>query len=130
MKNLLHIQFTFLFFFITLGFGQQLEPDLPENQGMSSTRLSNIDRSLTDYIDNGKLPGSVVLVARNGKIVYHKSFGMSDMENKIPMTNDKIFRIASQTKALISVGIMMLQEEGKLLFSTKERSGSIRTWAW
>ena len=117
MKNLLLIQFIFLFLFITIGFGQQLEPDLPENQGMSSTRLSNIDRSFTDYIDNGKLPGSVVLVARNGKIVYHKSFGLSDMENKIPMTNDKIFRIASQTKALISVGIMMLQEEGKLLLS-------------
>jgi len=100
-----------------VGYGQQLRPDLPENQGMSSTRLSNIDRSFKDYIDNGKLPGSVLLVARNGKIVYHKSFGMSDMENKIPMTNDKIFRIASQTKALISVGIMMLQEEGKLLLS-------------
>lgn len=105
------------FLWFLVGYGQQLRSDLPENQGMSSNRLSNIDRSFKDYIDNGKLPGSVVLVARNGKIVYHKSFGLSDMGNKIPMTNDKIFRIASQTKALISVGIMMLQEEGKLLLS-------------
>ena len=100
-----------------VGYGQQLSSDLPENNGMSSERLSNIDTVFTNYIDSQKLPGSVILVARNGKIVYHKSFGMSDMENKVPMTNDKIFRIASQTKALVSVGIMMLQEDGKLLLS-------------
>ncbi len=100
-----------------LGFSQQLTTDLAENNGMSSERLSNIDKVFTNYIDDQKLPGSVILVARNGKIVYHKSFGLSDMENKIPMTNDKIFRIASQTKALVSVGVMMLQEEGKLLLS-------------
>lgn len=84
---------------------------------MSSERLSNIDNVFTNYVDSQKLPGMVILVARNGKIVYHKSFGMSDVENKVPMTNDKIFRIASQTKAVVSVGIMMLQEEGKLLLS-------------
>ncbi|MGB2281802.1 MAG: serine hydrolase domain-containing protein, partial [Flavobacteriaceae bacterium] len=100
-----------------VGYGQQLSSDLPENNGMSSERLSNIDTVFTNYIDSQKLPGSVILVARNEKIVYHKSFGMSDMENKVPMTNDKIFRIASQTKALVSVGIMMLQEDGKLLLS-------------
>ena len=100
-----------------VGYGQQLSSDLPENNGMSSERLSNIDTVFTNYIDSQKLPGSVILVARNEKIVYHKSFGMSDMENMVPMTNDKIFRIASQTKALVSVGIMMLQEDGKLLLS-------------
>ncbi len=83
-----------------LGFSQQLTPDLAENNGMSSERLSNIDNVFTNYIDDQKLPGSVILVARNGKIVYHKSFGLSDMENKIPMTNDKIFRIASQNKSI------------------------------
>lgn len=101
----------------SLGYGQQLRSDLPENNGMSSERLSNIDNVFTNYVDSQKLPGMVILVARNGKIVYHKSFGMSDVENKVPMTNDKIFRIASQTKAVVSVGIMMLQEEGKLLLS-------------
>ena len=105
------------FLWSLVGHGQQLKSDLPENNGMSSERLSNIDNVFTNYIDSQKLPGSVILVARNGKIVYHKSFGMSDMENKVPMTNDKIFRIASQTKALVSVGIMMLQEDGKLLLS-------------
>ena len=62
MRNLLHIQFTFVLLFGIIGFGQQLDADLAENQGMSSTRLSNIDYAFTNYIDNDKLPGSVILV--------------------------------------------------------------------
>lgn len=98
-------------------FGQQLSLDLPENNGMSSKRLSNINTVFSDYVEQGKLPGAVVLAARNGKIVYHQAIGMSDMEQKTPMQTDNIFRIASQTKAIVSVGIMMLQEEGKILLS-------------
>ena len=98
-------------------FGQVLKLDIPEDNGMSSERLSNINAVFSDYVTDGKLPGAVVLVARNGKIVYHQAIGMSDMEQKTPMQTDNIFRIASQTKAIVSVGIMMLQEEGKLLIS-------------
>ena len=98
-------------------FGQQLSIDLPENNGMSSKRLSNINTVFSDYVAQGKLPGAVVLAARNGNIVYHQAIGMSDMEQKTPMQTDNIFRIASQTKAIVSVGIMMLQEEGKILLS-------------
>ena len=101
----------------SLGYGQQLRPDLPENNGMSSERLANINAVFSDYVAEGKLPGAVVLAARNGKIVYHQAAGMSDIEEKKPMQTDNIFRIASQTKAIVSVGIMMLQEEGKLLLS-------------
>lgn len=116
--TLLRINLFFLFLlFASIGFSQQLVADLPENNGMSQVRLSKIDCVFTNYVHSNKLPGSVILIARNGKIVYHKSFGRSDIENNIPMTNDKIFRIASQTKALVSVGIMILQEEGKLLLS-------------
>ena len=98
-------------------YGQGLVNDLPENNGMSSTRLAQVDTVFTNYIETGKLPGVVVLAARNEKIVYHQAIGMSDMEQKIPMQTNNIFRIASQTKAIVSVGIMMLQEEGKLLLS-------------
>lgn len=98
-------------------FGQVLKVDIPENNGMSSERLSNINAVFSDYVTDGKLPGAVVLAARNGKIVYHQAIGMSDMEQKTPMQTDNIFRIASQTKAIVSVGIMMLQEDGKLLIS-------------
>jgi CubicO group peptidase (beta-lactamase class C family) len=61
------------------------------------------------------MAGSVVLIARHGKVAYFSSFGKRDIESGAAMQNDAIFRIASQTKALISVGIMILQEEGKLL---------------
>ena len=127
MNPFLHYQNNFLnkrfalFLCFTLLWGkaysQDLKYDLPENNGMSSSRLSNIDSVFSNYVNNKKLPGAVILILRNGKITYHKSFGMSDLEKRVPMTNDKIFRIASQTKALVSVGIMMLQEEGKLLLS-------------
>ena len=119
-NNFLNKRFA-IFLCLTLLLGkassQDLKSDLPENNGMSSLRLSNIHSVFLGYVTNKKLPGAVILVARNGNITYHKSFGMSDLETQVPMTNDKIFRIASQTKALVSVGIMMLQEEGKLLLS-------------
>ena len=114
------LRFNVIFCF-TIGtmllFGQPLAPDLPENNGMSSERLGTINTVFTDYVTNGKLPGVVVLAARNGRVVYHQAIGMRDMENKTPMSTETIFRIASQTKAIVSVGIMMLQEEGKLLLS-------------
>ena len=114
------LRFNVIFCF-TIGtmlvFGQPLAADLPENNGMSSERLGTINTVFTDYVTNGKLPGVVVLAARNGKVVYHQAIGMRDMENKTPMSTETIFRIASQTKAIVSVGIMMLQEEGKLLLS-------------
>ena len=114
------LRFNVIFCF-TIGtmlvFGQPLAADLPENNGMSSERLGTINTVFTDYVTNGKLPGVVVLAARNGRVVYHQAIGMRDMENKTPMSTETIFRIASQTKAIVSVGIMMLQEEGKLLLS-------------
>jgi len=87
----------------------------PETIGFSSKRLERIDAVFTDYVKENKLAGSVILVARKGKVGYFKSFGYRDIASKATMTNDDIFRIASQTKAIISVGIMTLQEEGKLL---------------
>ncbi|MCB0846309.1 MAG: beta-lactamase family protein [Bacteroidetes bacterium] len=117
MKNLL---LTLLVLFPTLIFSQtkstQNHPALttgtPESAGMSSERLANIDRICHEAIEAGDVPGMVVLVARKGKIVYHKAFGESDVkEGKKFQTND-IFRIASQTKAITSTAVMMLWEEG------------------
>jgi CubicO group peptidase (beta-lactamase class C family) len=66
-------------------------------------------------IDSGWIAGAVGFIARDGKIVYDKSFGLSDIKAKTPMRSDDIFRIASQTKAITSVALMMLFEEGKFL---------------
>ena len=89
----------------------------PEKVGMSSERLKFLTNMLQEYVDNGELSGAVALVARRGQIAYFKSFGKGDMENNVPMLDNTIFRIASQTKAIVSVGVMILQEEGKLLIT-------------
>ena len=67
---------------------------------------------LQGYVDRREIPGAVALVARNGKIAYHKSFGLRDVEASAPMRNDVIFRIASMTKPIASAALMMLWEEG------------------
>ncbi|MYH70722.1 MAG: serine hydrolase, partial [Gammaproteobacteria bacterium] len=69
----------------------------PESAGMSSERLARIDAMAGKLVDEGNLPGMVALVARDGKIVYLKSFGAANAEGE-PLRTDHIFRIASQTK--------------------------------
>jgi len=87
----------------------------PEQVGFSPQRLQRLTEVFQAYVADGKLAGSVVLVARRGKIAYLHAFGQRDREANSPMPEDAIFRIASQTKALVSVGVMILQEQGKLL---------------
>jgi CubicO group peptidase (beta-lactamase class C family) len=85
------------------------------DQGMSPERLSKIDAMLSQSITEGNLPGAVALIARNGKIVFHKAYGMADASQGKPMQKDAIFRIASQTKAVTSTAVMMLWEEGRFM---------------
>ena len=92
-----------------------LQEAKPEKAGMSAERLQRLDRVLQEYVDKNYIPGAVALIARNGKIVYYKSVGHSDAEAKENLKRDDIFRIASQTKAITSVGVMMLYEEGRFL---------------
>lgn len=98
---------------------QDLQVVKPEQVGLSAERLNRIDQVFQGYVDNNQMSGSVILIARKGKIVYFKSFGKRDVASGSAMRTDAIFRIASQTKAIISVGIMMLQEEGKLLIADR-----------
>ncbi len=85
----------------------------PEDAGFSSERLAHIDRMLEEHVKDGRVPGAVAMIVRNGKIVYHKSFGYRDIEKKSALRKDDIFRIASQTKAITSLAVMMLWEEGR-----------------
>lgn len=87
----------------------------PSQAGFAADRLSRIDSSIGQWINQGWIQGGTALIIRNGKVVYHKGFGYSDLDSKTPMQKNDIFRIASQTKAITSVAIMMLFEEGKLL---------------
>ncbi len=94
---------------------QQLVTAVPESVGFSSERLARIDSVVNDYISRDCFPGAVAFIARHGKIVYYKSFGMRDPVTQDTMQKDDIFRIASMTKALASVAVMMLYEEGHFL---------------
>ena len=87
----------------------------PEAAGFSSERLKRLDTNFNDWVAKGWMNGAVALVIRDGKIVYYKAFGYNDMATKAPLAKDGIFRIASQTKAITSVAVMMLHEEGKFL---------------
>lgn len=87
----------------------------PEAVGFSSKKLAKIDKEMKDWVDKGWMNGAVGLIIKNGKIVYHKAQGYNDLDTKSPIKKDDIFRIASQTKAITSVAMMMLYEEGKLL---------------
>jgi len=112
----LSLVFTFLLVGSSLQ-AQSLSIAEPESVGLSSKRLDRLTETLQKYVDEGRLAGAVTIVARRGKIAYLEAVGKRDIEAGDPMKDDSIFRIASQTKALVSVGVMILQEEGKLLIT-------------
>jgi len=93
----------------------ELKEASPLSVRVSDDRLIRIDKMLQQSIDSGWIAGAVGFIARDGKIVYDKSFGVNNIETKTLMRRDDIFRIASQTKAITSVAVMMLFEEGKFL---------------
>jgi len=86
----------------------------PQAAGFSPARLERLTRFLQSSVDSGETVGSVMVVARNGRLVYERAFGLADRERRRPMTPTTLFRIASQTKALTSVAAMQLVEEGRL----------------
>lgn len=109
-----------LLLIITIAYSQSAHPVLsmaatPEAGGFSSKRLARIDTILKEYVDKGRMNGAVAMIVHDGKIVYYKNFGYNDLETKAPLPKDGIFRIASQTKAITSVAVMMLHEEGKFM---------------
>lgn len=89
----------------------------PKTVGLSSIRLSRIDSVMSGYVAEGKMPGMIALIARHGKVAYYKSFGKMDLETNKAMTKDAMFRIASMTKAITSVAVMTLYEEGHFLLT-------------
>jgi len=86
----------------------------PEDVGLSSERLARITQMVDRRIAAGDLAGAVTIVARKGKVVHHATQGVMDLESKKPMASSTMFRIASMTKPVIGVAVMMLVEEGKL----------------
>ncbi|MCZ2458314.1 MAG: beta-lactamase family protein [Chitinophagales bacterium] len=86
-----------------------------QNTSIDYRRLSRIDSLMNEYVKNHWLVGAVTLVVKDGRLIQYKGYGYSDEEAKRPMANNSIFRIMSQTKAIVSIGAMILYEEGKFL---------------
>jgi CubicO group peptidase (beta-lactamase class C family) len=89
----------------------------PESAGLSSARLERLAQAIRRDVEEGRMPGAVVAIARRGKIVYHEAFGFSDKAANRPMAKDSIFALASMTKPMAAVATLMLVEEGRLLLN-------------
>jgi len=89
----------------------------PESIGLSSVRLQRMSDAFKREIDKGTLPGATVMVARKGQIGWFDALGKQSPSAAAPMAHDTLFRIFSMTKPIVSVGIMMLVEDGHLLIN-------------
>jgi CubicO group peptidase (beta-lactamase class C family) len=96
---------------------EKLSISKPDAAGFDAKRLERLDLAMNDWVAKQWMNGGVALIAKDGKIAWYKAVGFNDISTKEPLKADGIFRIASQTKAITSVAIMMLYEEGKLLIS-------------
>ena len=85
----------------------------PESVGFSTEGLKTFQQTMRALVDDGKLAGVTTLVARHGKVVLLDAYGVQDLETRTPVTKDTIFRIASMTKPIVGVAMMMLWEQGK-----------------
>jgi CubicO group peptidase (beta-lactamase class C family) len=90
----------------------ELETATPETAGMSAERLARLDKAVHAYVDRGRTPGVVTLVARHGKIVHFDAYGPAEIGGR-KTSKDDIFRMYSMTKPITSVALLMLYEEGK-----------------
>ncbi len=89
----------------------------PEDVGLSAERLGRIHDAVQRHIDAGTISGAVTLVARHGKIAHLEAHGLMDIESKRPMPKDGVFRLASMSKPITAVAVMMMIEEGKVRLS-------------
>ena len=96
---------------------QALPAAAADTVGLSAERLGRLAPTLQQYVDVGRAAGVVTIVVRQGKVVQFEAVGQRDVESNAPMQKDTIFRIASMSKAITSLGAMILLEEGKLLLS-------------
>lgn len=104
-----------LLLFPVLLTAQVIQTTGKHNPSIDDNRLARIDQLINDYVSKDWVKGVVTIVVKDNQVVQYKGYGYADAATKKPMASDAIFRIMSQTKAIVSVGILMLYEEGKLL---------------
>jgi CubicO group peptidase (beta-lactamase class C family) len=111
MRNIL-VALLFLGLFFN-GSGQKIVSGGEPDKSVDYTRLARIDTVVNEYLHDGWINGIVTLVVRDGHLIQYKGHGYANAEGKKPMHPDDLFRLASQTKGIVCVGLMMLFEEGK-----------------
>jgi len=102
-------------FAATLALAQDLPSARPEQVGLSPERLAKVSAWMKSEVDKKKVPGAVLLIARQGKVAHFEAVGVQDPATGAPMAKDSIFRIYSMTKPIATVAAMALAEEGRLL---------------
>lgn len=115
MRKIVSLFVVILFLNVLFLQAQVLKPGAAEQNHFSAERLQRIDKLVQQYIDSNWISGAIAIVAHDGNIVYHKAIGYDDKEKHKLLQKDAIWRIASQTKAITSVAVMMLFEDGKIL---------------
>ena len=97
----------------TTGWAQGLPPIAPSDVGLSEERLGRLEEVVQSYVDDDAIAGAVTLIARKGGQAHVRAYGMADRDSGTPMRPEAIFRIASMTKPVTSVAVMLLYEEGR-----------------
>ena len=125
----------FVVVFSAIVSGATLPTSKPEDVGFSAKRLEQIAPLVKRHVDAGDLSGAVTLVARKGKVVHLEAHGQMDLEAKKPMQTGTLFRMASMTKPITAVAVLMLMEEGKLIlgdpvskFIPEFANGKVAEW--
>ena len=107
------IKIGLLLFSFLLSAQSTFEISNPELQGMSSEKLKTLNDAMHKFVDNNDISAIQTAIVKNGKLIHFDSYGNSDISDQDSLENDDIFRIASMTKPIVSVALMMLHEEGK-----------------
>ncbi len=106
-----------IFCFVLPVLGIEIPVVEPEKVGVSTERLKRLNKVMNEYVEKGKLPGAVTLIARRGGIAHFETYGYMNIEENKKMQKDTMFRIASMSKAITSVAVMILYEEGNFLLT-------------
>lgn len=104
----------FIFHFFCPEAQTVIKKTAPADESVDYARLSNIDTLINGYVSRGWVPGVVTLIVKDGKVIQNKAYGYSDKASKKVMEPNTIFRIASQTKAIVSTAVLILYDQGKL----------------
>ena len=110
-------KFLMVFIFAALALSANAQTSAPAtsaSMGFSAERLAKITQVFKQEVEQGKLPGAVMMIVRKNQLIYHEAVGFQNKEAATPMTKDAIFRIYSMTKPMVSVAAMLLVEDGKL----------------